>query len=150
MSATYTLSTTNLSTPCGKFDTQVYLASTSGLVAGMRLWIDRELMSVTSLAGFANLVNVRRGVDGTFTERHGTAPTVYFGPADQFFSYDPHGRPREDLLVSPHINIRNGNIWFAQGDGVPNGERWWQLQTVGHTQSGLGERQTTPNPTSSQ
>ncbi len=147
--ATYTLGTTNFAKPVGKFDSQVYVASTSGLVAGMRLFADRELMSVTSLAGFANLVNVRRGVDGTAAERHGTEVTVYSGAADQFYRQDPEGQPRTDLLVTPWINVRTGDVWFAQGDQFANGQRWWQKQTTTYGFGALGERLTTQTPTSS-
>ena len=70
MPATYTLSSTNFVVPVGKFDTQVKVASTSGLTPGSRLFADRELMQVVSL-DVSTLVNVRRGVDGTLAERHG-------------------------------------------------------------------------------
>jgi hypothetical protein len=148
MPATYTLSTTTFVASVGKFDTQVKVASTSGLAAGARLFADRELMQVVSL-GVSTLVNVRRGVDGTVAEPHGTDVTVYKGAADQFFSFDPQGRPREDLLVSPHINIRTGDVWFAQGDGTAAGQRWWQKQTIGHGVGPLGVRTTTPDVSSS-
>lgn len=148
MAATYTLSTTVFSVPVGKSDTQVKLASTSGLTPGMRLFADRELMRVVSL-GVSSLVNVQRGVDGTQAERHGTEVTVYTGSGEQFFTYDPTGQPRPDLLVSPHINIRTGDVWFAQGDGAVNGRRWWQKQTIDHTVGDLGVIQVTPTPTSS-
>lgn len=143
-----TLSTTSFSAPVGKFDSQVKVASTSGLTPGMRLFADRELMQVVSL-DVSTLVNVRRGIDGTSAERHGTDVTVYTGTGDQFYAHDPVGRPREDLLVSPHINIRTGDVWFAQGDGTATGERWWQKQSIGHGVGPLGVRTTTPDITSS-
>ena len=148
MPATYVLSTTTFAAPVGKFDPQVKVASTSGLAAGSRLFSDRELMQVVSL-GVSTLVNVRRGVDGTASDSHGTDVTVYKGEADQFFSFDPQGRPREDLLVSPHINVRTGDVWFAQGDGSADGQRWWQKQSIGHDVGPLGVRTTTPDVSSS-
>lgn len=144
MPATYTLSTTTFAAPVGKFDSQVKVASTSGLAAGSRLFADQELMQVVSL-GVSTLVNVRRGIDGTASQSHGTEVVVYKGAADQFYSFDPQGRPREDLLVSPHINIRTGAVWFAQGDGTPAGQRWWQKQSIGHGVGPLGVRTSTPD-----
>ena len=148
MPATYTLSTTTFAVPVGKSDTQVKVASTSGLTPGMRLFADRELMQVVSL-DVSSLVNVRRGVDGTKAERHGTEVTVWTGTGDQFFSLDPEGQPRPDLLVSPHINVRTGDVWFAQGDGIEGGQRWWQKQAIEHSVGDLGVRVATPSPTSS-
>ena len=148
MAATYTLSTTVFTVPVEKSDTQVKVASTSGLTPGMRLFADRELMQVVSL-GVSSLVNVRRGVDGTQAERHGTDVTVYVGTGDQFYSRDPEGQPRPDLLVSPWINVRTGDVWFAQGDGAVGGQRWWQKQVIDHTVGDLGVIQVTPTPTSS-
>ena len=148
MPATYTLLETTFAAPVGKVDSQVKVASTSGLAAGSRLFADRELMQVVSL-DVSTLVNVRRGVDGTAAEAHGTDVTVYKGAADQFFSFDPQGRPREDLLVSPHINVRTGDVWYAQGDGAASGQRWWQKQSIGHDVGPLGVRLTTPDVSSS-
>jgi len=148
MPATYTLGTTTFAAPVGKFDTQVKVASTSGLTPGMRLFADRELMRVVSL-GVSTLVNVQRGVDSTQAERHGTEVTVYSGSGEQFFDYDPVGQPRPDLLVSPHINIKTGDVWFAQGDGTVEGQRWWEKQTVTHSVGDLGVREVSLSPTSS-
>lgn len=148
MAATYTLSTTTFAAPVSASDSQVKLASTSGLTPGMSLFVDRELMSVVSL-GVSSLVNVKRGVSGTYAQRHGTDATVYTGAAEQFYSFDPSGAPLEALLVSPWINVRTGDIWFAAGDGAPAGleQRWWQKQSIGHGTGALGVRTTTPDPT---
>ena len=151
MSATYTLASTNFAAPVAKDATQVYVASKSGLAAGMRLYSDRECMAVVSLHSSANLVNVRRGVDSTRAQEHGTDVTVWVATPDQLYDHDPQGRPREDLLVSPFINVLTGDVWFAQGDAAPigTGQRWWQKQVIGHTIGDLGTRITTPDPSSS-
>jgi hypothetical protein len=146
MAATYTLASTTFATPVGVSDTQVKVASTSGLAAGMRLYADRELMQVVSL-GVSSLVNVRRGVDGTTAQAHGTEVLVYMGTADQFFTHDPQGQPPFPLLVSPHINVSNGLVWFAQGDQLS--PRYWMPQTVTHSVGPLGVVVTTYSPTSS-
>lgn len=150
MPATVTLSTTTLSTPVGTSEKQIEVASTSGLTEGTRLWIDRELMSVVSL-GVGNWVNVRRGVDGTNASAHASTATVYIGRADQFYSSDPVGSPPDAVLVSPYINTRSGEVWFAQGDVLPTGQaiRWWQRQTTTYETGPLGIRTTTLDPSSS-
>ena len=146
MPASNPLATTTFAAPVGKSDAQVKVASTSGLAAGMRLFADRECMQVVSL-GVSTLVNVRRGVDGTSADTHGTDVLVYVGKPDQFFTYDPQGQPPLALMVSPHINVTNGLVWFAQGD--EGSSRYWTPQTVTRTVGPLGVVSVTYSPTSS-
>ena len=148
MAATTTLSTTTLQSNLGATDAQIKVGSTSGLTAGTRLWVDRELMSVVSL-GIDPWVNVLRGVDGTAAAPHNSSSTITIGRADQFYAVDPTGRPNDAILVSPYINILNGNVWYARGDNLPpgEGERFWQLQTTTYGTGGLGQVTTTLDPT---
>lgn len=150
MPATVTLSTTTLSENVDAHAGRIKLDSTSGLVPGTRLFVEGELMSVISLPG-SNNVNVRRGQDGTAGAAHSSAATVYIGSADQFYFSDPKGRPSEAVPVSPHINAKNGTIWWAQGDVLPTGEsyRWWQVETTTYGFGPLGVRTRTSDPTSS-
>jgi hypothetical protein len=150
MPASTTLSTTTFTKPVGRSDSQVRVASTSGITAGMRLFVDRESMSVVSL-GVSTLVNVRRGVDGTLARDHDTAVPVYIATGEQLFEYDPQGWPAEAIMVSPHINVRTGDVWFARGDVMPTGQehRWWQKQTITRGIGALGIRTETGDPTSS-
>lgn len=148
MPATVTLSTTSLVCAAGPSDGSVKVASTSGLVKGSRLWIDRELMEVISL-GVDRNVKVVRGVDGTSGVAHVSASTVTIGQADQFYTRDPVGIPPESIPVSPYINVLNGRVWFARGDSMPpaNSNRWWQLQTTSYSTGPLGVLVTTMDPT---
>lgn len=146
MPATVTLSTTTLSAAVGASDTRVRLASTSGLFAGTRLYVDGELMQVVGL-DVDSWVNVKRGVDGTIGAAHPSSVTVYIGRADQFYDHDPVGRPDASILVSPYINAVSGKVWFAQGDASNTANRWWQLQTVSYETGALGIRSTTLEPT---
>ena len=150
MPATVTLSTTTLNEGVGSTERSVKVASTSGLTSGLRLFVDGELMTVVSL-GVDPWVNVLRGVDGTAAQHHDSGATIYIGRADQFFSSDPVGAPREVIPVSPHINVINGSVWFAQGDELPAGsaQRWWQKQSTTFGVGALGVRTTTLDPTSS-
>lgn len=147
MPATTTLATTTLNQSCGASDSQIKVASTSGLTAGIRLWVDRELMSVVSLGAVSPWVNVRRGVDGTAGAAHSLGSTLTVGSADQFYESDPVGAPPNVVLVSPWINVRSGDVWFAQGEAL--GTRWWQKQTTTYSAGPLGVRVKTQDPTSS-
>ncbi|HEX6038913.1 hypothetical protein [Longimicrobium sp.] len=148
MPATVTLSTTELVEAVGPSDGAVKLASTSGLFAGYRLFLEGESMEVISL-GVDSWVNVRRGVDGTKGVPHASGGTIYIGQPHQFYSQDPTGRPPAVIPVSPYINVVNGSLWFAQGDALPTATRWWQRQTTTHGVGALGVRTTTLDPTSS-
>jgi hypothetical protein len=76
---------------------------------------------------------------------------VYIARADQLYSTDPYGRPPEAIPVSPWINVRTGDVFFAQGDTLPvgQGDRWWQKQTTTREAGALGVRVTTVTPESS-
>jgi len=150
MPATVTLSTTTLAAPVNSRDGRIKVASTSGLFAGYRLWIDKELMSVVSL-DVDTWVNVKRGVDGTSGSAHSSSATLTIGRADQFYTSDPVGSPPAAVLVSPWINVLSGKVWFAQGDTLPDGDsnRWWQEESVTRGVGPLGVRTTTLDPTES-
>jgi len=150
MPATVTLSTTTLSAAVGPSDQQVKVASTSDVLPGLMLFIEGELMEVTSL-GIDTWVNVLRGRDGTAGAAHDSDSTIYIGRADQFFRANPPGVPAEAIPVSPHINVVEGSIWFARGDTLPEGQsnRWWQKQSVSYTEGPLGVRVETLDPTAS-
>lgn len=150
MPATVTLNTTTLAAPVSATARQVKLASTAGVLPGYRLYADRELMAVVSL-GVDPWVNVRRGVDGTATSAHTSSVTVTIGTADQFYQSDPVGAPPSAVQVSPYINVLTGDVWYAQGDALPEGNanRWWQKQATTYTAGALGVRVATSSPTSS-
>jgi len=149
MSATVTLSTTTLGSQAKAGESEIKVASTTGLVPGVRLFVDRELMSVVGLL-VDPWVKVLRGVDGTAASVHSTGATVTIGDADQFYASDPTGSPPEVIPVSPYINVTTGDFWFAQGDELPVGEtnRWWQKQATTRTTGFLGVRTTTQDPAS--
>lgn len=150
MPATVTLGTTTLSVPVGVSETQIKVASISGILPGYRLWIGEELMAVQGF-GVETYVNVRRGVDGTASAPHASSATVYIGQAHQFYSTDPVGLPNDAIPVSPYINVLNGKLWFARGDPQPDGNshRWWEAQTTTRAVGALGVVTTTLDPTES-
>lgn len=144
MAATVTLATTTLTRAVSPSDSDVQLASLTGVVPGLRLYMDRELMTVLSL-GIGTLVNVLRGKDGTITCGHSGGSTVTIGRGDQFYDFDPVGLPPNEVLVSPWINVRNGKWWTAEGDEVGPGlsARYWAETTATRSIGALGARLTT-------
>jgi hypothetical protein len=150
MPATVTLSETTLAASVGSSARQVKVTSTSGLTPGLQLFLDGELMEVVSL-GIDPWVNVLRGRGGTAAVAHDSGVTIYSGRADQFYDSDPVGAPENAIPVSPYINVRDGNVWFALGDTLPgeNARRWWQKQTISFDDGALGVRVRTADPTAS-
>lgn len=150
MAATVTLSTTTLTNAVTADDRQIQVGSTSGLLPGVRLYIDRELLEVVGLLGYASIVNVRRGVDGTGASRHASGATITIGRADQFYSSDPVGLPPSEVPVSPYINVLTGVHWLAQGDetGPGRDSRWWQKRETTYSTGALGVRTTETLPAS--
>ena len=154
MPATVTLSSTQLVYGLSPSDGMVTLVSATGITPGLRLVMDRELMTVlgpgvNASGGFT--FNVLRGRDGTMAQLHDSGITVWVGSGVQFYDQDPEGAPPEVILVSHWINVRNGRVWFAQGDDLPNGKayRWWQQQATTYDVGALGVRTATLSPTSS-
>jgi len=141
MAALATLATTTLSAGVDPNDNAVQLASTSGVLPGMRLYVDQELMGVLSL-GLGTSVNVLRGVDGTATTRHASSRTVTMGQASQFYDRDPIGPPPAQVLVSPWINVLTGAQWTAEGDetGSDASGRWWAKTEHTHGVGAFGVR----------
>lgn len=141
MAALVTLSTTTLSADVDPNDQVVTLGSTSGVLPGMRLYVDQELMGVVTL-GVGTSVTVARGLDGTATTRHASSRTVTIGQASQFYGSDPIGPPPAALLVSPWINVRSGAQWTAQGDesGPDAAARWWARTEHTHAVGAFGVR----------
>jgi hypothetical protein len=150
MPATVTLGTTTLAADCQASDTTVKVVSTSGLIKGMALFVDLELMLVVG-PGVGSNVRVLRGQSGTPSQYHDSGATIWIGRPDQFYLQDPKGGASATVAVSPWINVRNGDIWFAQGDNYPEGQvlRWWQKQNIAYGIGALGIRTKVPDVSSS-
>lgn len=150
MPARVTLGSTLISNTVKAGDGRIRLASTSGVLPGKCLWFDGELVCVVGLDP-DQWVRVRRGQSGSPAMAHASGVTVYVGDGNQFYGYDPVGRPPETFEVSPWINVLAGKVWFAQGDNDPVGvaDRWWQLQSTVFDVGAMGVRTKTPSPTSS-
>lgn len=140
--ATITLSSTTFAATVQASDSIVSFASTSGIVPGVRLYADMELMGVERPHTVSGMWVIRRGLQGTATRRHSSAATVYIGRADQFYEQDPKGAPNPEPYVTPHINILTGDVWSMQGDDIgPMADaRTWQKVTTAQTIGALGVR----------
>lgn len=148
MAATFSLTGLRLTRGVDEREPVVSVTSTSGLAPGIRLFVDKEMLSVVSLG--PDGVRCLRGVDGTRATHHDSGAIGVFGAADLFFTYDPQGAPGEVVLVYPHINIRTGDAWFPQGDEAPAGKayRWWQKAEITYSQGALGILRVTFTPAS--
>lgn len=148
MPATVTLSTTTLTSGMNPRETKVYLASLSGIYPGYRLFVDKEQMEVLSTER-TNIANVKRGSDGTASSAHLSGATATIGQAHQFYFQDPIGIPDSAIQVSPYINLRNGKVFYAQGDTDSASLRWWQEVTTTYGSGALGIRTVESSPASS-
>jgi hypothetical protein len=137
MAALATLAVTALDKECQSDSPDVLLASTSGLVPGTRLYVDRELMAVVAI-GIGKNVKVTRGVDGTSTARHSGGTMVVVGRGDQFYTTDPPPASAYQPAVNPWINILTGKVWVLQGEEEGIDRQWWQEVTVSHERGVLG------------
>lgn len=148
MATLATLTTTTLSQRCDASDAVVYLTSTSGVLVGMGVWVDAELMRVVSVGTRADGgVVVARGVEGSIASRHQALAPVTIGRLDQFYTSNPAGLPSNEALVTPWINTMTGQVWSLQGD-ESSPQRWWQDVTTTYGIGSLGVRTTTVTPSS--
>lgn len=101
----------------------VILASPFGVSAptpqGVKtiLYVDHEAMLVLSApTTITNQVMVQRGALGTSAAPHAIGATVYVGKESQFFQRDPSGDcGSSGQIVTPWINVINGNQWTCAG-----------------------------------
>lgn len=140
MSALATLATTTLAAPVSSSDSLVKLTSTSGVVPGIYLYCEQELMQVDRLDANGYAI-VRRGQSGTASQPHVSTAVVTIGRGDQFYFVNPFGTPPSVQLVSPWINVLTGEQWTAQGDetGLSPNLYWAKTQYV-HSTGALGVR----------
>ena len=144
MSALATLATTTLAAAVSSSESRVSLTSTSGVVPGVCLYCEQELMTVDRLDGNGVAI-VQRGEDGTAARAHTSLAPVTIGRGDQFYQTNPFGAAPAVQLVSPWINVLTGEQWTAQGDETglsPN--LWWARTEYTHTVGALGVRSSVP------
>lgn len=134
----YTLGQTTLSAKAGAGDTQIQVASATGIngynanlqpiissstTPQSDCYIDRELVEIRSISG--TVAQVRRGINGTTGTAHASGAMVLCGPAVAWYTYDPGGTPTvqgveaggacttANTLVTPWVNVRSGAQWLC-------------------------------------
>jgi hypothetical protein len=110
------LTRTTLSSACGAGDTKISLTALTGLLAGMVIKCDGELMLVTSAYAGVNPVAVIRAQQGTYASAHPITAGVIFGlasdeawstPAPQTVTQFPMVRARLQASYSAAGAIAN-------------------------------------------
>jgi hypothetical protein len=145
------LSTTASTTSDAGVVTSVVTAS--NITVGTGLFVEQELMKVIEILSdqIGVKYRVKRGQGGSQAQIHNSMSPVTIGRMSDFYSYDPKGRPRDAVLVSPWINTVNGRIWLPQGDSSPAAPiatiRWWQDVTNTYGYGPLGVRTVVSSPT---
>lgn len=93
--------------------TTVVVASATGVTANSTLiFVDLEAMFVNTVNG--TTLGVTRGYNGTVVGSHISGSRVLLGPPQQFYASDPSGGcTAANTLVTPYLNIKNGNQWLC-------------------------------------
>jgi hypothetical protein len=101
-------------------DTTVLLSATTGVVAPINgvvqsyLYVDHELMGVTSINTTTKVAGVLRGQMGTAGADHASGQMVLIGPNGAFQAYDPAGKcTAASTPFTPFINVTTGNQWLC-------------------------------------
>lgn len=115
----YIISNTTLAAAVSQTATTVTLTSASASSgssfgapsAGQCLFVDRELMTIVSMA--STVATVRRGL--TNGSPHASGATVFTAPCAMFKTADPVPSGNVDCTMQPGpwINVNNGNMWFC-------------------------------------
>lgn len=101
---------------------------------GSALYIDRELVQVTSIS--STTVSVQRGQYGTAARSHASGALVYISGDPTWFSQAAVGTAPagtctlSTLLNSPDIHVLDGTIWACGSDGL------WGFGGLGFTAYG--------------
>lgn len=130
-----TLTTTTLAAAVSLTDTQIQLASATGLsfTSPTLLFCEGEAMTLTQLPNQTAPVATAVGVTRiTRKLAHPSGAAVYIGNPSWFRDYDPGGAAvAATEYITPWINIKNGNIW-----NVVNGV-WAIVGNAGITTAGV-------------
>lgn len=92
------------------------------------LYIDLELMQVTSVNTTGKYVCVLRGSGGSQANAHVSGTMVLVGPPQAFYDYNPAGycggaantgfSPSNPPLYTPWVNLRTGQQWLCSSDSL--------------------------------
>ena len=111
-----TITQTTLSSAMTATSTTAVVASATTVTAGNYLYIDGELLSITSVSG--TTATVRRNVGGSLANSaHATNSVVYVGPGAAFDVSDVvvgSACTASAQLYRPHINTRSGRFFDCE------------------------------------
>lgn len=96
------------------------------------LYIDQELVIVTSTNTTAVTVTVRRGSSGTAARAHNASAVVWIGPSRAFQTAptDPAGQCLRTVLpYVPYVNLTTGHMFDCLG--VTTAGQWFQTNSPG-------------------
>ena len=136
-SAQRVLTDTTLSADVAAADDNINVTSSTGFTVGQLLFIDWEVMRITSLngvAGTSTFISVQRGVDGTQRRAHDNTEQVLVTTNNtDFHQIDPDWaqncqRGAGQAAIQPWVNTRTGSIWRcnppAAGPATGTGGTW--------------------------
>lgn len=103
-----TLRSTTLSAAVAASDQEIFVASATGITAGMTAFVGKETMRVREVAGTRLVVS--RGMDGTVTA-HASGATIYVDERTYFHTRDPTGPCTVGPeTVRPYVNMSGGRV----------------------------------------
>jgi hypothetical protein len=131
-----TMTSTTLSVALNATDTTLSVASATGISApsGTQqvrtiLFADKEALAVLAVSG--TNITVQRGYEGSRISSHASGATVYVGPPDYYFHYDPAGSCTSTAeVVLPRVVIPTGNVWTCTSSQ-------WTLSSLAEGTTGL-------------
>ena len=136
--ASTALTETTLSVAVTLSANQIQVASATSFAVGKYVWINSEAMKILSVDG--TVIGVARGQEATKSAGHVSGNSVLLVPEGAFFQNDISGSctGNEDTYT-PHINVRNGNIFQCLGF-TASVKRWSRVNHFG-----FGDMQPTGN-----
>jgi hypothetical protein len=119
------LNETTVATLMTATQSNIVLASATGIADNYVIYVDKEAMIVSSSWSSGVTVPVIRGALGTVATSHAVGVLVYIGPPVAFIGADRAGQcTSTNERYLPQINLVNGSIW----DCSSTVEKWVNLR----------------------
>lgn len=117
-SAQTVMTNTTLAANLSDTATTMVVSSASSFTVGRYVWIDNEVLQITSITG--TTIGIQRGQLGTAAQAHDNTEVVLTGVNNHFQQRDPSfgadcTRGSGDASYSPFINVLSGIAWNCQG-----------------------------------
>lgn len=93
----------------------VQVTSSTTFAVGQFLYVDREMMRITSITR-TPIIDVQRGVNGTRADLHANATLLWSGPSNYFYDNEVAGPcTATNETALPHIVRMTGNVYDCKG-----------------------------------